>query len=220
MSAQNEHGKIIARAAREILRPLGIRQKGRSRTWLDDRGWWVGVIEFQPSSWGRGSYLNVGACFLWYLQDHFSFDYGNREHPFVDFTGKEEEFPDQMLRLSRHAADKALEYRKLFADYSSAAQALYAYGADDVGWPAFNAAVACGLVGHISDARRLFEQILDSPNELDFETYWETNVKPRCVTLRDMLNDPASFRREIEETIARTRIALKLDAGGAAGGSA
>jgi hypothetical protein len=31
MSAQNEHGSIITKAAREILLPLGIRQKGRSR---------------------------------------------------------------------------------------------------------------------------------------------------------------------------------------------
>jgi hypothetical protein len=210
MSASNEHGKIITKAAREILRPLGIRQKGRSRTWLDDRGWWVGVIEFQPSSWGRGSYLNVGACFLWYFKDYLSFDYGDRESPFVDFTGNEDEFPEQMSRLAGHAAEKALEYRKLFADYLAAAEVLCHSAADDVGWPAFDAAVACALVGRMSEARRLFGQILNFPNQLDFETDWEVTVKPRCAQLLGMLSDTAAFRREIEETIARTRVALKL----------
>jgi len=31
------HSNRILAAAREHLKPLGLRQKGRSRTWLDDR---------------------------------------------------------------------------------------------------------------------------------------------------------------------------------------
>jgi hypothetical protein len=30
-------------------------QKGRSRIWLDDHGWWIAVVEFQPSDWARRS---------------------------------------------------------------------------------------------------------------------------------------------------------------------
>jgi hypothetical protein len=40
-------------------------RKGRSRVWFDDQGWWIGVVEFQPSSWSRGTYLNVGVSWLW-----------------------------------------------------------------------------------------------------------------------------------------------------------
>lgn len=58
------------------MRPIGCVQKGRSRTWLDDHGWWVGVVEFQPHAWARGSFLNVGAAWLWYEQDFWSFDDG------------------------------------------------------------------------------------------------------------------------------------------------
>src|SRR5687767_4381931 len=72
------HSTLITAAAREILRPMGLFQKGRSRTWLDDQGWWVCVVEFQPSSWSRGSYLNVGCMWLWGVKDYISFDEGYR----------------------------------------------------------------------------------------------------------------------------------------------
>jgi hypothetical protein len=32
--------KIVARVAVEAFTPVGILQKGRSRSWIDDRGWW------------------------------------------------------------------------------------------------------------------------------------------------------------------------------------
>lgn len=58
--ADFDHNKILNAAAREVLRPLGFRQRGRSRMWFEDRGWWLVLVEFQPSQWSRGSYLNVG----------------------------------------------------------------------------------------------------------------------------------------------------------------
>lgn len=36
----------------EVLAPLGVRRRSRSRTWLDDHGWWLGIVEFQPSAGG------------------------------------------------------------------------------------------------------------------------------------------------------------------------
>jgi hypothetical protein len=53
------HDRIIADAAKAALGPLGFKRKGRSRTWLADHGWWLTVVEFQPSAWSKGSYLNV-----------------------------------------------------------------------------------------------------------------------------------------------------------------
>ncbi|MDG5809477.1 hypothetical protein P9869_44140 [Streptomyces ossamyceticus] len=40
--------RIITSAARESLKPLGLAQRGRSRLWIDDHGWWLGVVEFTP----------------------------------------------------------------------------------------------------------------------------------------------------------------------------
>ena len=71
-----EHSRLINAAAKAALRPLGCAQKGRYRIWLDDRSWWVGIVEFHPSSWARGSYLNVGACWPWYEKDSLSFNAG------------------------------------------------------------------------------------------------------------------------------------------------
>lgn len=55
---------ILNTGAREILRPMGRVRKGRSRTWWDDHGWWLINVEFQPSGFSKGSYLNVGICWL------------------------------------------------------------------------------------------------------------------------------------------------------------
>src|SRR5215469_14680409 len=71
------HSKIIAQAAKESVEPLGIFQMGRSRTWIDDLGWWIVVIEFQPSGFSNGAYLNVAAMWLWHEEDHFTFDFSN-----------------------------------------------------------------------------------------------------------------------------------------------
>jgi len=60
------HGRVIADAARLALSPLGLARKGRSRTWLDDQSWWLGVVEFKPASRHPGTYLNVGLRFLWH----------------------------------------------------------------------------------------------------------------------------------------------------------
>lgn len=64
---------------------MGLSQKGRSRIWLDDQRWWLCVVEFQPSSWSRGSYLNVGCMWLWPVRDDISFDEGYRVEEFCEF---------------------------------------------------------------------------------------------------------------------------------------
>jgi hypothetical protein len=69
VGVQHPHTKLLIAAARDVLRPIGLTQKGRLRTWLDDLGWWLGVVEFQSSSWSRGSYLNVGVNWLWNPKD-------------------------------------------------------------------------------------------------------------------------------------------------------
>jgi hypothetical protein len=64
MSKQNEHGKLIAAAAKAALLPLGCRRKGQSRCWFSDERFWYIFIEFQPSAWSKGTYLNVTPIWL------------------------------------------------------------------------------------------------------------------------------------------------------------
>ena len=92
-------------------------QKGRSRVWRDDRGWWLGIVEFQPSGWTRGSYLNVGVNWLWTVKDWHSFDFGYR----VDETEKgelffeyenDEQFTPQARKLVVVAAERLADQRE------------------------------------------------------------------------------------------------------------
>src|SRR5438105_812660 len=65
MSKPSEHGRLIAAAAKAALAPLGCRRKGQSRLWYSDQRFWIISVEFQPSAWSKGSYLNVGVSWLW-----------------------------------------------------------------------------------------------------------------------------------------------------------
>ena len=47
------------------LAPEGLFRVGSSRRWIDDNGYFVIQVEFQPSAYDRGSYLNVGISLLW-----------------------------------------------------------------------------------------------------------------------------------------------------------
>lgn len=73
-SDKSLHSKIIKSLCKEILIPIGVFQKGNSRVYFDDNGFYLTMVEFQPSSWSRGSYLNVGVYFLWNGYDYFSCD--------------------------------------------------------------------------------------------------------------------------------------------------
>lgn len=99
------HDKILTEAARRHLKPLGGIQKGRSRIWLVDCAWYVAVIEFQPSSWSKGAYLNVGAHFLWRPVDHITFDFGHRKEGYEEFLN-EEQFSVAAERLAQRAAEE------------------------------------------------------------------------------------------------------------------
>lgn len=99
------------------LSPLGCMQKGRSRTWLDDRSWWIGVVEFQPSAWARGSYLNVGACWLWYEKEYLSFDDGHRVESFQSFAS-DEQFASVAEKLAQRASQEVMTLRQRFPSFA------------------------------------------------------------------------------------------------------
>lgn len=64
MTSASPASRLVTAAGRDVLRPDGLLQKGRPRAWIDDRRWWLGLVEFQPSSWSQDSYLNVGVMWL------------------------------------------------------------------------------------------------------------------------------------------------------------
>ncbi len=108
--AQPPHTQLLTAAARCILRPLRLQQRGRSRLWLGDHGWWV-VVEFQPSGSSKGSYLNVGAMWLWFEKDYFSFDYGSRVEDFAPYED-EAQFAPLAGNLAHRAAGEVVRLRR------------------------------------------------------------------------------------------------------------
>jgi hypothetical protein len=231
------HTKLLTQAARDILRPRGLIQKGRSRTWLDDRGWWLCVVEFQPSSWTRGSYFNVGAMWLWHERDDIFFALGYRvdEAPFVEFES-EEQFAPAARNLAEVAAQKVDDYRALFPDVASAARYLEkeARRRDDPGH-ALDAGIAWGLAGERRKAERAFDRhdaliavYLESWQAEDWfredEAHYRKEAeddRARSRRFRALLEDPDEFEREVYRIIQRYRALLKLpDLGDATGHSA
>lgn len=198
------HTRLVTTAARQFLRPLGVRQRGRSRTWLDDHGWWLVVIEFQPSSWSKGSYLNVGAMWLWYEKDFFSFDDGYRVEGFTPFQD-EAQFSHFAEGLAKRAAEEVQRYRSRYPSVHAAAQhlAVNSHGF----WSSFHAGVACGLSGQPAAARRFFEAVASTDDDSEWVQAAASLAREYCGDLED----PARFQHRIKEVVLRTRRLLRLE---------
>src|SRR5438445_4349775 len=109
-----DHNKVIRAAAEGALAPLGLIQQRNSRIWYDVHGWWAIVVEFQPSGFDRGSYLNVAVACMHYECEHWAFDIGGREEGFHAASG-EEQFEAAMSGVAALDARKVLEYRERFS---------------------------------------------------------------------------------------------------------
>ena len=212
---QHQHTKLLNAAAREVLRPLGISQKGRSRTWLDDRGWWLGVIEFQPSDWDRGSYLNVGVNWLWNPKDHLSFDYGHRVdglgHGLVRYES-DEQFSPLARELAVVAAGQARGYRELFRTIDACAHELRDAKPRQLN-QSLDAGVALGLAGDPPAAREMFARYLawfESDEELEWRNDHDEATYKRVQLLSALTQDLPAFRQRIREDVYEGRARLKL----------
>ena len=118
MEDKNNHSKIIRQVCKEILIPLGVFQKGTSRLYLDDNDYFFTVIEFQPSNWDKGTYLNIGLTFLWdcnqsdILYFKFSRQPASRYGKFVEYRN-DIHFRNEIIELVNIAKQEILLYRRL-----------------------------------------------------------------------------------------------------------
>jgi hypothetical protein len=205
MPKADTHSKILTKCAGEILKPLGVFQKGRSRTWNDDQGWWIGHVEFQPSSWSKGSYLNVGVMWLWNAKDYYSFDVGSRVANFVQYVN-DDQFAKKSSQFARLAADEIIKYRKMFGTVDEAASYLAEHAIPGSPWSLLHAAIACGYVGRVSAAHDYFKQLRQQAPEAP----WERDLQARASELSSVLGDQKGFRSQVDQTILAARRLLKL----------
>jgi len=197
---QEIHSKLITSSAKKVLSPFGLFQKGRSRTWLSDQNWWMVVVEFQPSSSSRGSYLNVGCMWLWNVKPYISFDVGYRVEEFCPFRN-EEDFAIVAENLATQALQKTTHYRRLFATIGQVSD-YYVSHAPDSFWPCFDAAVSHILAGQPGLATQLLAECV---HESDDDPLWLTEGRSRAKELLTALNEPDRVRDIITKHVHETR---------------
>jgi hypothetical protein len=198
------HTRLLTMAARRTLRPLGLCQRGRSRLWLDDQGWWLVVVEFQPSSWSKGSYLNVGAMWLWYEKDYFSFDDGHRVEDFAPFEDEAQFFPIAE-GLARRAAQEVMRYRALYPSVHAAAQHLAAKHPKSFwGLPRCGGMWSFWQCGR---CRGFFAEIAGTDDRRDWAQAAASLADAYASTLEDLI----TFRRRFKEVVSRARRLLRLE---------
>ena len=200
------HDKIIATAAKAALVPLNFRQKGRSRLWFADHGWWLTVVEFQPSAWSKGSYLNVAAHWLWGEMGCVSFDF-----PFGGRVAEHEEYQSDLqfapaaARLAESAAREAQRILQIVRSLEAASDVLLSEARTiHPGWTSYHAGVASGLVGRSTDAVEMFASILATPAPP------ASHLHSAAERMARIASEPLALQREVASLIARQREALKL----------
>jgi hypothetical protein len=207
MSRPDEPARLIASAAKVALLPLGCKRLGRSRTWISDQRYWLIVIEFQPSSWQKGSYLNVGAMWLWRAREGHAFNVGYRIADFVPFYSPEQ-FSFAASELAAQAAQEVLRLREQFKSLPDIYRYLQEHTSESH-WEIFHAAIAAGLVGELDAARRLFQVFDDMPMH---SSQWYKELRARNAALAAQLDRPALFRASVLEIIQECRLLNGLPA--------
>lgn len=81
---------------------------------IDDNGYFFTVVEFQPSSYSKGTYLNVALHFLWNEREYIAFDFPfeSRVKNFVEYQN-DEQFTREVIKYVQEASEQVLFYRKL-----------------------------------------------------------------------------------------------------------
>jgi hypothetical protein len=205
MAYVNEHGKLIAAAAKAKLGPLGCQRKGQSRLWFSDQRFWIISIEFQPSGWSKGCYLNVGATWLWHKRHLLSFNAGYRVADFIPFESPLQ-FTPLIQDMAAKAAEEVLAIRGRFRSIADIHRWLVAHATRD-GWPVYNAAVAAGLVGDFAGARQLFDRL----NRWETDSYdWQLQLKSDSAELSSLLSTPAAFQSSVLAMIEQRRTLIGL----------
>jgi hypothetical protein len=203
MAKTTEHGRLIVAAAKAALLPIGCQRKGQSRVWYSDQRYWVIAVEFQPSGWSKGSYLNMFVAWLWKESRGYSIYY--RPTDFIPFINAEQ-FTPLVTNMAAIAAIEVQKLRERFKSFSDILDHLKTHATRD-SWPIYNAAVASGLSGDTAAARRYFDQMATWPT---YGYDWQLKLKTDSAVLAQLLDEPAKFRAAILLLIERRRHLMRL----------
>lgn len=207
--ALEDHSRLIRDAARRTLSPLGFQQKGQSRLWFADRGLWALVVEFQPSGFSKGSYLNVCAMWLWSPSIHWVFNYYWRADRFIEFRTIEQFKPEAKWLADQAGLEAALldkKFESIGAIASYLKRETEAEACDPQlrrsSWPLYHAAIAAGLAGDQEFSLRCFSEMMTGN--------WTREIQIEVASLAKLLAEDREFHSAILKKVAATRAALKL----------
>jgi len=198
----------IAASAKQVLGPLGLTRKGRSRTWLDDHGWWLGVVEFQPSAWGPGSYLNVGAMFLWRPTDQLAFEILDRVADFSPATDQAD-FQVALETKAEQAAQAVLTLRQRLRNLDDVIGYFAARTPTRHMYEAAHLGTAYMLAGDIARGQQSLDLALEL-RENASSSMWRASEW--LLTARVAAAAETTFRNWVTDTMNSTRAALRLPA--------
>ena len=199
-----QHGDLIATAAKARLSPLGLVRKGRSRLWLKDNVWWLSVVEFQPSAWSKGTYLNVAATWLWHEKDYLAFDECERVEGFAEYTDPE----TFAVAADRYALRAAVEVQNAlvrFATVGAAAAHLRSTAVGDP-WRHYHAMMASLATGGLQPAAEQLRSLLC----VEHNVPWCIELKEKASSLMRKAVTVEKAREVVLKEIALARARLKL----------
>lgn len=197
------HSRIIASAAKAELASLGFRQKGRSRLWFADHGYWLNVVEFTPNQWSKSVSLMNAAHWLWVGAGFMSFNEAVPSNCHADFE-TEDQFRSAAIEIAKVARAKASEIEARFSSFDAIADFVgeRARSSPDrmaPSWWGYEAGIASGLIGNYDDARYFLHSLTDE------------RVTHRAATLLPLIDQPEAFRSKVNDLVAQQRAALKLE---------
>lgn len=210
--AMEPHTKIINAVAKQILAPKGFFQRGRSRVWLQDNGWFLTVVEFQPSGFSKGTFVNVAMHFLWGKpvtseEPIISFDYGRgRLHPpivpsqYIDYDGDDAVFAQQVEAMVKAAVRVAEGYKRC-TDLSYARRLICIGSMRESGWYEYDRAMLCFLMGDSVEGMRRMRYFVSKQQgrwDMDVAAFFEKKILPNCDT-------PESAQQMLLDMIQETR---------------
>ncbi|MFD7414030.1 hypothetical protein [Kitasatospora purpeofusca] len=206
MADRSPAPRIITSVARNSLKPLGLAQRGRSRLWIDDHGWWLGVVEFTPSR-TAGSGLRVGAMWLWHDVDHVAFNVeAVRVGPEPFRT--EDRFTQLAIGLGCQAAESVTALREQFQALPDVARYLMSRPVRrGYLWDGLDAGIAAALVGDPDAARDQFERVLRE----DPLAPWMVEAQGRARELHAMAPDRDTVTAWVARAVDSCRSKQGLD---------
>lgn len=209
------HEKIISDCAKDSLIPQGFFRKGRSRTYLNDNGYFFIQLEFQPRSYLKGTFLNVGISFLWQttegLDSDLAYCYDSRLEEFREFKDDEIAFSVEVNKMIASANKKILEYLE-FNDLAYAKNRLLKRKEEDKYpfWDVYYLAMLCFLAGDFEEGLISFNEFISilksSFKDSGDITDWQVLFYNKCQSeILPRLTSKEFAQNWVIETINRRR---------------